>query len=262
MASVLDDITVLILTYNEARNIERTLDTLRWAERILVVDSFSTDATQEIIINCNRATLLQRDFDNHSNQWNYGLAHVESEWVLCLDADYQLTDPFVAELKGLGVDEGIDAYFVRFKYCINGRPLRATLYPPRAILFRRSRCRYEQSGHTQILRFEGNHGWLQSFVYHDDRKSLTAWLKAQDRYAQLEAKHLLANSAGDLNLPDRLRRWIFAAPPFVLLYTSFVKGLILDGWAGWYYTFQRTMAEILLSLRLIEAKLHPQQRSD
>src|SRR5207249_4324043 len=166
---------VLILTYNEARNIERTLDTLRWAERILVVDSFSTDATQEIIINCNRATLLQRDFDNHSNQWNYGLAHVESEWVLCLDADYQLTDPFVAELKGLGVDEGIDAYFVRFKYCINGRPLRATLYPPRAILFRRSRCRYEQSGHTQILRFEGNHGWLQSFVYHDDRKSLTAW---------------------------------------------------------------------------------------
>jgi len=61
-----------------------------------------------------------------------------------------------------------------------------------------------------------------------------------------------------LNLADRLRRWIVPAPFMVFFYTLVVKGLIFDGWRGWYYVLQRTFAEILLSLRLIEAKLSPE----
>ena len=58
-----------------------------------------------------------------------------------------------------------------------------------------------------------------------------------------------------LKLADRLRRWIVPAPLLVFFYTRLVKGLIFDGWRGWYYVLQRTLAEIVLSLRFIEAKL-------
>jgi hypothetical protein len=54
---------------------------------------------------------------------------------------------------------------------------------------------------------------------------------------------------------DRIRRQIIFAPALIFFYTLFGKGLIFDGWPGWYYVFQRTLAEVLLSLRLIEQKL-------
>jgi hypothetical protein len=65
----------------------------------------------------------------------------------------------------------------------------------------------------------------------------------------------LLNPSTQLNLPDRLRRKIIIAPFLVFFYTLIFKGLILDGWPGWYYVFQRTLAEMLLSLKLIEQKL-------
>ena len=253
-ASLFDEITVLVLTYDEAPNIRGTLDRLFWAHRVIVVDSFSLDETCDIARKYENVKVLQRRFDNHADQWNYGLDQVDSEWVLSLDADYQITDYFVDEIRTLIPPKAVNAYFARFEYCIEGRSLRATLYPPRAVLFRKSSCRYEQEGHTQILRIDGEHGWLQSAIYHDDKKSLNHWLRAQYRYALLEARHLLTASSSELKLADRVRRLMLPAPFLVFFYTLFVKGLILDGWPGWYYVFQRTLAEILLSLRLIETK--------
>jgi len=224
-----------------------------------VVDRFILDRTCDIAHEYKNDKVVQSHCDNHADQWNHGLERVNSEWILALDADYQISDSFVDEIRTLIPPRTVHAYFAHFKYCIEGRPLRGTLYPPRAVLFRRLSCRYEQEGHTQILRIYGQYGSLQSPIYHDDRKSLSDWLKAQDRYALLEAHHLLTSSSSELNFADRLRLWMLPAPFLVFFYTLFVKGLILDGWPGWYYVFQRTLAELLLSLRLIEAKLGSQK---
>jgi hypothetical protein len=96
---------------------------------------------------------------------------------------------------------------------------------------------------------------LATVIDHDDRKPLSHWLRSQDRYSKLEAAKLAGTPAAILTFPDRLRRKIIIAPFLVSFYTLLAKGLILDGWPGWYYGFQRTFAEILLSLRLLEEKL-------
>src|SRR5256885_1403718 len=100
---MLVQITPIVLTYNEAPNIRRTLDGLRWARDIVVVDSFSDDATLALLSEYSQVRVFQRRFDTHKSQWNYALKETgtTSEWVLALDADYVITSEVVEELKGL-----------------------------------------------------------------------------------------------------------------------------------------------------------------
>jgi glycosyltransferase involved in cell wall biosynthesis len=85
---LIEAITPLIITFDEAPNIARTLDKLAWARRIVIVDSGSTDGTVDVVACYPQVSLFKRAFDSLADQCNFGLAQVESEWVLSLDADY------------------------------------------------------------------------------------------------------------------------------------------------------------------------------
>ena len=250
-----EQLTVLILTFNEGPNLERTLARLAWAREILIVDSFSTDATLEIARRHPHVRVVQRKFDDFASQCNFALQQIQSEWVLSLDADYVLPEALGAEICQLTPPPVVAGYRAGFRYCIHGHPLRASLYPPRTVLYRRTSAQYQMDGHGHRVQVDGKIVELKNPIDHDDRKPLDRWLAEQNRYALAEAKHLCETPAAQLNRADRLRRRIVFAPLAVFLFTAFGKGLILDGRPGWYYIFQRTLAEILLSLRLIEQKL-------
>lgn len=252
---MLEQVTILILTYNEAPNIERTLQRLTWAKRIVVIDSYSTDKTLEILSSYLQVEVFKRKFDTHANQWNYGLEQVKSEWVLSLDADYILTNELIAEIKDLPANTTIDGYFSRFKYCVFGKPLRSTILPPRELLFRKDKAIYIDDGHTQLLKNQGQSSQLSAYIHHDDRKSLSRWLWAQERYMVMETKKLLETPNSELSLGDRIRKQKIIAPLIILVYCLILKGGILDGWHGLYYALQRVLAEILLSIHLIEARM-------
>lgn len=249
----LEDITPLVLTWNEAPNLARTLARLAWAREVVVLDSGSTDETREIAAQFSNVRFETRSFDDHTTQWNHGVDATRSPWVLSLDADYVLGPGFETELAGL--DGTADAYDAGFRYLIFGRALRGSLYPPRAVLFQKSRCRYVQDGHTQLLEVKGSLGHLSTLIDHDDRKPLTRWIVSQDKYASLEAGKLAAADRSRLRMQDRLRLTCWAAVPASLIYTLLVKGTIWDGWRGWFYALQRVLAEMLLALRLIERRL-------
>ncbi len=249
-----EEITLLILTYNESPNIDRTLKQLTWAKRIVVIDSYSTDSTLEILKSYPQVEVFQREFDTHTNQWNYGLEQVKSEWVLSLDADYWLTNELIEEIINIPLNTQFDSYFASFKYCVFGQPIRGTILPPREVLFKRDKAIYIDDGHTQLLQVKGRSGRLSAVIYHDDRKPLSRWLWAQDRYMIIEAKKLLETPLSELSWSDKIRQKIIFAPFIVLFYCLILKGGIFEGWAGFYYAFQRTFAELLLSIRLIETR--------
>ncbi len=254
---MLDRITPVILTYNEEANIERTLQKVRWAKDIVLLDSFSTDQTLEISKKFPQVRVLQRKFDTHANQWNFGLkeAAIQTEWILALDADYVVTEKFTEELKQLNPPEDVVGYQAEFVYCIYGRPLRGTVYPPHPVLFRKSQGCYEQDGHTHRLHIDGKVEKLKAFILHDDWKPLTQWLLSQEKYAKLEVIKLIESRTGDLDFPDRFRKMGFWSPFAMLFYCLFAKGLIWDGYCGWYYTFQRVFAETALCLYLTQYNL-------
>jgi glycosyltransferase involved in cell wall biosynthesis len=249
---MLDQITPLILTYNEAPNIARALERLKWARDIVVVDSFSDDETLELAASFPQVRVFQRTFDCHRNQWEFALREtgIGTPWVLALDADYILSDELVSELKELQPDEKTAGYRASFIYCVKGKRIHSGIYPPVTVLYRRAGASYIQDGHAQRVVVEGVIEELRSPLLHDDRKSLRRWFSSQAVYTELEAQKLRAADPGDLELTDRLRRWRFVAPPAVLFYCLIVKGGIFDGWAGFYYAFQRSAAEAMLSHRL------------
>ena len=249
-------ITVLILTYNEEANIGRALERLKWAERVVVIDSFSTDGTLSILTRYPQVEVIRRKFDSHAGQCNFGLGQVRTEWVLSLDADYVVAEALIEEIAGLSATgDGPDAYFAGFKYCISGEPLRASLLPPRAVLFRKAGAVYESDGHAHRLKFEGPSGFLKGVIYHDDRKSFQRWLRDQERYAELECAKLREASWRSLGWADKVRKMRVLAPCLIGLYCLIGKGLVLDGWRGLCYAFQRVLAETILSLKLIAADL-------
>lgn len=254
--SFLDKVGVLILTFNEAPNIGRTLDALAAFPEVIVLDSGSTDDTLAIARRYPNVRVCRRPFDNHSAQWNHGLAACgfQREWVLALDADYVVPASLVAEIAALAPPDDVAGYRTAFTYWILGRPLSRSLYPPVTTLYRRAGAHYGQDGHTQRVKVDGTVLDLDGRIAHDDRKPLAHWLAAQDRYARLECDLLLSKPWSALTWRDRLRRMKFITPWLVPLYCLTVGRGLLDGRAGLYYALQRGVAEAILSLKLLEAE--------
>ena len=253
---MLDQITPLILTYNEAPNIARALESLRWAGEIVVVDSFSTDGTTTIAASFPNVRVVQRVFDSHRNQWEFGLreTNIKTNWILALDADYLVPTDLVNELQDLRPRDDTAGYRARFVYCISGKRLHSGIYPPVTVLYRRTAANYIQDGHTQRVSLAGRVEDLLMPLLHDDRKPLRRWLESQARYTKLEARKLRAAAPAELSRVDRMRRWPLVVPPLALFYCLIVRGGILDGWGGFYYGFQRSIAELMLSVYLIKGR--------
>jgi glycosyltransferase involved in cell wall biosynthesis len=251
----LNDVTPLILTFNEAPNIERTLAKLSWAEKIIVVDSHSTDETLDILSQYPAVEVHFRTFDSFAAQCNFGLIKARTEWVLSLDADYVLSDALIDEIRMLSPTETLAGYRVSFVTCVLGHSLKRGLYPERTVLYRKSLASYRSDGHAHRVQIDGATWPLKSYILHDDRKSFSRWLFSQDKYALDEAMKLERLPFVEMALQDRLRSLYIPAPLVVLVYTLFVRGMIFQGLPGWYYVLQRLVAEALLSLRLIERRL-------
>ena len=249
----LADVTPFVLTLDEEPNIARALDGLRWAPRVLVIDSGSTDGTLEIARGYPNVEVRTRVFDSFAGQSNHALACVATVWAMALDADYILPPGLVAEIAALPVDPAENGFEVGFRYVVLGRALRGSLYPPRTILFRARAGVFEQDGHAHRVRVPEPVGRLRTPVDHDDRKSLGRWLRNQAEYAEHEAEKLSAMPFRELGWADRLR-WTLLGPPAVAAHCLFARGLVLDGRAGLYYAAQRAVAESILSLRLLETR--------
>jgi Glycosyltransferases involved in cell wall biogenesis len=243
---MLDDITPIVLTYNEQANIQRTLSALRWAKRVLIIDSFSSDETLQLCESFENVHVVQNEFINFAQQCNFALSQdINTEWVLSMDADYVVTPELQNEFSKLVPTDNTNGYKISFEYLINGQALRGSLYPARTCLYRQKCAHYKQDGHAHRVNISGKVLPLNAKLQHDDRKPYSRWLSSQKKYAQQEIQKLTASSWHDLSWPDRLRR-LGIAPFVVLPYTLFIKGLILNGSTGFEYSRQRFIAELEL----------------
>lgn len=256
MEHPLKQITPLILTYNEESNIGRSLESLSWAQKIIIIDSFSTDSTLEIAGKTKQAIVFQRHFDSFADQCNFGLGLIQTPWCLSLDADHIVTPSFLEELGRFMASMPNDVVAVRtpFRYLVHGKALRGTLLPPRFNLIRPGYGFYQNDGHSHHFIPRGEVRSMRQPLSHDDRKPLNRWLASQQVYIRQETIKLLSTPKEQLSPADRLRLLHVIAPFAVLAICLIWHRGLLDGWRGWFYAFQRMYAETLLSLMVWEAR--------
>ena len=171
-----------------------------------------------------------------------------------MDADYVLPNTAPAATRSAMLKDNA-GYSAGFHYLVYGRRVKGSVLPPRTILFRTGHGKYWQDGHTQQLQLQGSLGLLPFHVSHDDRKTLSRWLQSQISYSRQEAEKITSRPGTRLGRNDRIRKSIVLAPPLIFLLVYVLRGGVLSGWRGLFYALQRLVAELLLSLFLIDIKL-------
>ena len=249
-------VTPLVLTYNEAPNLARALDSLAWAERVVVLDSGSTDGTPVIAARYPNVAVFTRPFDGFKGQTDHGLAHTDitTEYVLALDADMAVSPALLAEIEGrfLAGNRLGHAHaggLIPFEYRIFGRALLGSLLAPQLRLFRRADVKVIQEGHGHKFVVDGAVYRFTTPVIHDDRKSVERWATSQIGYSRNEQERMARASHGSFK--DRLRHaGLMPLAAGALAYAR--AGGPLRGRAALCYAYERVVFECLLAMRLIE----------
>jgi glycosyltransferase involved in cell wall biosynthesis len=276
-------VSVLIITYNEERNIRYALESVvGWAQEVYVVDSFSSDETTAICAEYAErgVKVVQHTFENYSAQRNWALENIDwqGEWIFWIDADEAVTPELAAELEALfsgGPDK--DFYYVKRRFIFLGRWLRhASSYPLWLLrLFKKGQAHFTRPINEQVV-VEGQAGYLEHDLLHDDRRGLSAWLAKHNRYTSLEAEQYDAVQRGkgsdtaflseegrpDVRRQRRLRRFIrLPCRPFVMfLYLYIWKRGFLDGRPGLIYCLLKACNQVHLNAKLYELRL--ERKSD
>jgi glycosyltransferase involved in cell wall biosynthesis len=270
MHAPLCPISILIPTKNERANIRACLESCRFADEVILIDSGSTDGTREIAAEFGAAVIDFNWNGSFPKKKNWALQNVtwRHEWIFILDADERIMPPLAAELHALltGPNPPCAGYYVNRRFWfLDGWLMHCGYYPSWNVrLLRRSRCRFEKfagiddtrSGdnevHEQVL-IDGTAGRLRGEMEHYAFPTIDIWVEKHNRYSNWEAR-LLASRADHeadtaaIQLPSLARKrrlkLLAARLPFRPLlrfaYHYVLCAGFLDGYRG--YVFCRLMA--------------------
>ena len=247
------NITPVVLTLNEDCNIENTLRSLRWASRVVVVDSGSTDNTGKLAHSFSNVDWFVRKFDTHKSQWAFAIhqTSIETDYVLALDADMRATVEFQHEVEAFLKDAKFDGASIAFEYRVLGRPLIGSIYPAQTRLFRKNKVQIAQAGHSQEFLVVGNLYRFRSRLIHEDLKPLSRWLNNQISYAALEASRIRSHPR--MRLKDWLR--FRGLAPLIVSALSYIRaGGPLRSAAARAYACERLIFEAILARMLAESE--------
>lgn len=227
---------VLVLTYNEADNIKDCLESIKWADEIVIVDSFSADKTIEISKDYTD-NIYQRKFDDFSSQRNFGLEKIQSEWVLVLDADERISDELKNEIKKELLAPGFEGYRLPRKNYFLGKWIKyCGWYPDYCLrLFKKTNVKYSGLVHESLI-IQGSTGNLKNALIHFTYRNLAHYLNKANHYTTLwaEERFQKGKKVGILKvilrpLVEFLKKYLFKAG---LL--SGAQGLILSILSSYY----------------------------
>ncbi len=221
-------LSVIVTTFNEEVNIGDCIESVLWADEILVVDSFSTDRTVEIIQRYP-VHLLQREYFGSAAQKNWSLDRVEHDWVFILDADERVTPALACELLELLADEPKAlGYYVRRRNIVFDREIRHSGWSTDKVirLFHRAHGRYPNRRVHADVDIRGQVPTLKQPLLHYTYRSLGQYIEKLMNYAEWGAAQAFreGRTAGWIELGVR--------PLYRFVRTYFFQLGILDGLHG------------------------------
>lgn len=191
----MSSLTVVILTLNESRHITDCIRSVSWADRVVILDTLSTDNTVELA-RAAGADVIQHPFEHYAQIRNVALERVQAPWIFFVDADERATPELGAEIRDVTANRPENGWWVpRHNYLFGKLTLGAGWFPDYQMrLLRRGRARYERPVH-EIVVLDGAEGFLQHPLRHHNYDTIAQFRQKQARYTDLDARILLEAGA-------------------------------------------------------------------
>ena len=186
-------ISALLITFNEAKNIKAVLENLDFADEIIVVDSFSTDSTVELIKTYKNVKLIQRPFINYTDQKSFALKQASYEWVLFLDADERVTEELKKEIVQTVKNNETNcvAYYFLRTFMFKNKVLRFSGWQSdkNYRLFKKDKVSFKQDRIVhETLKVNGKSGTLKNRLLHYSYKNYEEYKGKMIKYGKMRAK--------------------------------------------------------------------------
>jgi len=226
-------ISVVIITYNEQDNIKRCLESVRWADEIIVIDSGSYDKTLDIVRKYTNKIYIHK-WKGYSKEKNFGILKAKNDWILSIDSDEVVSDELKDEIIKSIKNTKFDGFFIPRKvYFLDKWIKHCGWYPDFQLrLFKKSKGRFDESKLVhEGVKLNGKIGYLKNSLLHFPYKDLNQYFQRFNKYTTLAANELFKKN----------KRVIFVNlilnPIFTFFKMYFLKLGFLDGFAGFVVCF-------------------------
>jgi glycosyltransferase involved in cell wall biosynthesis len=199
----MERLSVVLVTYNEEQNVDRCLGSMRWADELVVVDSFSTDRTIERA-RAHTDKIYQHEYPGTSKQVERGIGYATGEWIFVIDADEEISPELAAEVQEIlrnGTDKaGFE--FIRKPRAFGRWIEHGGWFPDFQFRFFRKDSYYPE--HQEIhggFNTRGAKGRLQGYLYHHTYETIYAYVEKMNEYTSLHVSNKLKDN------PEITVRW-------------------------------------------------------
>lgn len=248
-------IAATVITLNEERNLPRCLESLRWVDEIVVVDTSSADRTQEIAKSFG-ARVIDEKWRGYGAQKNFAMEQCKSDWVLNVDADEAVTPELRAEIEAeISSSRPAAGYYVARKTFYLGRWIRHGGWYPNYVtrLCRRTEARWSEPQVHEALQIRGEVRHLANPLLHYTFRDIAHQVTTNVRYARQGAEEMLRRGAR----PSILK--LIGKPLGKFLETYLLKRGFLDGLPGFVISVNAAHSMFLKHAFLIESHRHGAQ---
>jgi len=247
-------ISAVLITYNEEEKIQRALNSLQTvSDEIVVVDSYSTDATVEL---CSRYTdrVLTRSWEGYRDQKQFATDQASHDWVLSLDADEALSSQLAEEiLHWKGQENNCEGYYLPRKTFFMGRWIEHTTWCPdwQLRLVRKSCGRWEGGRVHESFRVTGPTANFKGQIHHHTYASFSEYLKQLEQFSSLAAR--------DRFDEGQRAQWVHLIfyPPAIFLKNYLLRLGFLDGKPGLAVSMLAAVSSLFKYLKLWEIQSGP-----
>lgn len=249
-------LSAVIITLNAARGLEACLASASFADEVVVVDSGSTDGTQEIARRCG-ARVIQQEWLGFGRQKQFAVDRAAHDWVLCLDADERVSEALRNDIEGVLAAPGSDAYRMPRRNRFMGRWLRhGEGYPDYSLrLFHRGRARWSEDPVHERVESDAPVGTLKGDLLHESEEGLAEYLRKQNRYTTLHADALYRQGA------RASAARLILSPVFRFLRFYVIRRGFLDGVPGFVHITIGCFNSMMKYAKLVERQCGDTGRS-
>ncbi|MCO5724021.1 glycosyltransferase family 2 protein [Robiginitalea marina] len=249
-----EKLTALIITYNEVGYIERCIESVRFADEIIVVDSYSSDGTYEYLLNHPQVKAMQHPFENFTQQKTYALQQASNDWILFVDADEVVPEALRQEIvQTIGSNTPHAAFWFYRKFMFGKKPLNFSGWQTdkNYRLFRKSKARFSDRKLVhETLEVNGTSGILENRLIHYCYKNYEDYREKMLHYGRLKARE-------DFYREKPFNYFMMVAKPaWKFLHHYLLRLGVLDGKRGVTICYLNALGDLerFRELRKLESK--------